>query len=145
VEEGMTAVATYTSTGPESASTTWSLGGDDADDFTIAGGVLAFASMPDFESPADADGDNEYLVTVEADDDTYTATRNVVVTVTDVEDDAPVTDATLLDKFDANENGQIDKSEVVDAIIAFVTPGASNKPSKEDVVDLIVHFVTTPR
>ena len=54
--------------------------------------------------------------------------------------------ADLLDKFDTNpQNGQIDKSEVVDAIIAFVTPGASNKPSKKDIVDLIVHFVTTPR
>ena len=54
--------------------------------------------------------------------------------------------ANLLDKFDTNpQNGQIDKSEVVDAIIAFVTPGASDKPSKEDIVDLIVHFVTTPR
>ena len=88
-----------------------------------------------------------YLVTVEADDGTYTATRNVVVTVTDVEDDAPpVIGGTLLDKFDTNpQNGQIDKGEVVDAIIAFVTPGASNKPSKQDIVDLIVHFVTTPR
>ena len=146
-EDRRDAVATYDATGPESANASWTLGGADAGDFSISSsGELTFRSGPDFESPADADTDNVYEVTVEADDGTYTATpRNVVVTVTDVEDDAPVTDATLLDKFDANENGQIDKSEVVDAIIAFVTPGASNKPSKEDVVDLIVHFVTTPR
>ena len=37
-------------------------------------------------------GDNVYMVTVMADDGTYMATRNVVVTVTDVEDDAPVID-----------------------------------------------------
>ena len=33
----------------------------------------------------------------------------------------------------AGMNGQIDKREVVDAIIAFVTPGASDKPSKKDI------------
>ena len=62
-----------------------------------------------------------------------------------VEDVPVIDDDSLLGKFDDNENGQIDKSEVVDAIIAFVTPGASDKPSKKDIVDLIVHFVTTPR
>ena len=149
VEEGNTAVATYTAAGPDADMATWSLSGDDAGDFSISSsGELTFRSGPDFESPADADGDNEYLVTVEADDDTYTATRNVVVTVTDVEEaviDDPLLD-NLLAKFDTNpQNGQIDKSEVVDAIIAFVTPGASDKPSKKDIVDLIVHFVTTPR
>ena len=50
--------------------------------------------------------------------------------------------ADLLDKFDDNENEQIDKSEVVEAIIAFVDPDASDKPSKEDIVNLIVHFVS---
>ena len=72
----------------------------------------------------------------------------MVVTVTDVEEaviDDPLLD-NLLAKFDTNpQNGQIDKSEVVDAIIAFVTPAAIDKPSKKDIVDLIVHFVTTPR
>ena len=147
-EDRRDAVATYSATGPESANASWTLSGDDAGDFEISSsGEFTFRSGPDFESPADADGDNEYLVTVEADDGTYTATRNVVVTVTDVEDDAPpVIGGTLLDKFDTNpQNGQIDKGEVVDAIIAFVTPGVSDKPSKKDIVDLIVHFVTTPR
>ena len=150
-EDRRDAVATYSATGPESANASWALSGDDAADFDISSsGELTFVNAPDYENAADADGDNEYLVTVEAGDGTYTATRNVVVTVTDVEDDAPVVDDPLLDnllaKFDTNpQNGQIDKSEVVDAIIAFVTPGASDKPSKRDIVDLIVHFVTTPR
>ena len=147
-EDRRDAVATYSATGPESANASWTLSGDDAGDFDISSsGELTFVSAPDYENAADADGDNEYLVTVEADDGTYTATRDVTVTVTDVVEDAPpVTDGTLLDKFDTNpQNGQIDKAEVVDAIIAFVTPGASDKPSKKDIVDLIVHFVTTPR
>ena len=45
-ENGAEAVATYTSS---VADVTWSLSGDDADDFTISGGVLEFTSPPDFE------------------------------------------------------------------------------------------------
>ena len=147
-ENGTGMVAMYSATGPESANAMWSLGGDDAGDFSIgsSSGVLTFVRAPDYENAADDDMDNTYMVTVMADDGTYMAMRDVTVMVTDVEDTTtPVTDGTLLDKFDANTNGQIDKSEVVDAIIAFVTPGASDKPSKKDIVDLIVHFVTTPR
>ena len=141
-------VATYSLAGPESDSGRWTLGGDDAGDFRISNsGVLSFRSSPNYEAPADKDMDNVYMVTLNARDrEPNTATREVTVRVTDVVEDVPVIgDDTLLGKFDANTNGQIDKSEVVDAIIAFVTPGASNKPSKEDIVDLIVHFVTTPR
>ena len=49
----------------------WSLNGDDKGDFTIEGGVLAFKSSPNYESPASesvgtlADR-NVYKVTVEA-------------------------------------------------------------------------------
>ena len=155
-EDRRDAVATYTAFGPDADMATWSLEGDDAGQFSITnGGMLTFVSSPDYENPASANMDNTYMVTVMADDGTYMAMRDVVVTVTDVEDTTtPVTDGTLLERllerFDTEDdngvkNGQIDKSEVVDAIIAFVTPGASNKPSKEDIVDLIVHFVTTPR
>ena len=84
-------MATYSATGPESASAGWALSGDDAGAFSISSsGELTFRSGPDFESPADADTDNVYEVTVEADDGTYTATRNVEVTVTDVDEDGTV-------------------------------------------------------
>ena len=89
-ENGTDAVATYTAVGPESASTTWALSGDDAGDFDISGsGVLTFRSFPDYEAPRDADTNNEYKVTVQADDGTYMDTLNVTVTVTD-EDEAPM-------------------------------------------------------
>ena len=49
-ENGTDAVATYTAVGPESASATWSLGGDDAGDFNISSsGMLTFRSSPDYE------------------------------------------------------------------------------------------------
>ncbi len=92
-ENNSAALATYTSTGPESASTTWSLSGDDAADFNISsGGELSFAGTPDFENPADAAGDNVYEVTIEAADGTYTAApQAVTVTVTNVEEPGTVT------------------------------------------------------
>ena len=41
---------------------------DDAEDLSISsGGVLTFDSPPDYEDPADANTDNVYEVTVEAD------------------------------------------------------------------------------
>ena len=87
-ENGTGMVAMYSATGPESANAMWSLGGDDAGDFRISNsGELTFVRAPDYENPADDDMDNTYMVTVMADDGTYMAMREVVVTVTDVDDD----------------------------------------------------------
>ena len=84
-ENGMDAVETYTASGPEAAMAMWSLSGDDAGSFSIdASGELTFDASPDYEAMADADGDNVYMVTVEADDGTYMDTHAVAVTVTDV-------------------------------------------------------------
>ena len=59
----------YSATDPERGTITWSLDGDDRDDFSIdQSGNLTFASAPDFESPTDAGGNNEYQVTVVATD-----------------------------------------------------------------------------
>ena len=92
VEEEMTAVATYTASGPDAASATWTLGGDDDGAFSISSsGELTFASVPDYENPADADTDNVYMVTVEADDGTYTDTHEVTVTVTNAEEPGTAT------------------------------------------------------
>ena len=87
-ENGTDPVATYTADGPVSA--TWTLSGDDASDFTITGGVLAFssASGPNFEMPmGGADGNsNTYRVTVQAAAGGETDEVPVTVTVTNVEE-----------------------------------------------------------
>ena len=77
-------VATYRADDLEGRTIAWSLSGDDRGDFNISQtGVLTFANIPDFEMPADANQDNEYLVTVEArHDGSPTATLDVTVTVT---------------------------------------------------------------
>ena len=74
-------VDTYTATDDDGDSVTWSLSGVDAEHFTIeADGALWFAIQPDYERPLDADGDNIYQLTVEADDgqgETDAATHSV--------------------------------------------------------------------
>jgi len=75
VRENTTAVATYSASDPESATTTftWSLAGNDAGDFAISSsGVLTFDPAPNFEVPTDTGGDNTYNVTVRATDDSAT-------------------------------------------------------------------------
>ena len=91
-------VATYSAVDPEGSAVTWDLSGDDAAHFywIVTNGryslfvLPAFVlpsvvrSLPDVESPADADSDNVYEVTVEASDGSTTGTLQVEVTITDV-------------------------------------------------------------
>ena len=60
------------------------MGGDDPAKFSITGGgELSFLAPPDFETPTDANGDNVYVVTVQASDGAGgTATQTISVTVT---------------------------------------------------------------
>ena len=72
-------------------SLTYSLSGTDAALFTIDSntGVVSFTAAPDFEAPGDAGGDNVYNITVTASDETNETTRDVAITVTDANDNAP--------------------------------------------------------
>ena len=87
-ENGTAIIYTFKATDPEKGTIYWSVTGTDGDDFTISEtGVLSFASPPDFENPADSDGNNEYLVTVEArDDDFNRAFLEVMITVINLTD-----------------------------------------------------------
>ena len=106
-------VATFSARDEEMQNITWSLGGDDGEDFTITkdpnsgAGVLTFNDPPDYEDPVDAHSLNTYDIIVQASDGTNTGTWNYAVTVTDVNErpeftGAPETSFTL-DEHDANE------------------------------------------
>lgn len=73
-----------TATDAEGNAITYSIaGGADAARFTITGaGALSFSAAPNFDLPADSDGDNVYQVQLAASDGSLTATRDVAVTVT---------------------------------------------------------------
>ena len=87
-----------TLTGTPIGDVTWTKEGTDTDDFTIdpSTGVLSMAAR-DFESQ-DADQDNAYEVTVKATDaDDNTATKEITVTVTDIQEQATLTITDLED------------------------------------------------
>ena len=136
-ENGTASVATFTAMDPEETEISWSLAGDDADVFDIAGGVLTFKESPDHEMPADADADNTYMVTIHATDATMkTGMKTVMVMVTD-EDDT-IVEQTLLEMYDANDNDQIDKSEALTAIEDYIFEGILTKDQALEVITLYI-------
>jgi Domain of unknown function (DUF4347)/Cadherin domain/Right handed beta helix region/Laminin G domain len=95
VAENVAAVTTVTSTDADlpAPTLTYSIsGGADAARFSIdvSTGVLAFVAAPDHESPVDSGADNIYEVIVTVSDGSLTDAQTIVVTVTPVNDNAPV-------------------------------------------------------
>ena len=88
---------TYRATDPDREDEiTWSVGGDDGDDFAIYNGVLTFRLLPDYELPADSGGDNEYNITVvAADQGGLRDTLDATVTVTEVNEGPKVSGTTV--------------------------------------------------
>ena len=97
-------ISTYTATDLDTGdAAAWSVSGPDAGDFNIStAGALSFKTSPNYEKPADADVDNAYMVTVVVTDagtsderhigvDKLTATRDVVITVLNMDDMGTIT------------------------------------------------------
>jgi hypothetical protein len=85
VVEGKTGtVYQATASDPENQTLTFSIaGGADAARFAITpGGALSFVAAPDLAHPADADGNNVYLVRLAVSDGVNSATLDVAITVT---------------------------------------------------------------
>jgi Ca2+-binding RTX toxin-like protein len=87
-ENGTPFVTTVTATDPDAATTfTYSIsGGADAGLFTIDAttGELSFVTAPDFEAPADANGDNRYIVTVRTFDGALADTQTLNIFITNL-------------------------------------------------------------
>ncbi|HEY1188454.1 MAG TPA: cadherin domain-containing protein, partial [Gemmata sp.] len=94
VAENQTAALTVTATDADTgAILTYSItGGADAGLFTIdpSTGAVTFGTAPDAETPTDADTNNVYEITVSVSDGLLTATQNVSITVTDVNEAPPL-------------------------------------------------------
>ena len=94
INENQTAVMTVMGADPDADTTiVYGIGGGaDAALFTIDSltGALAFRSAPDFEAPADANGNNVYEVVILASDGALTSTQELAVTVSNVNDIRPV-------------------------------------------------------
>ena len=138
VRENITTVGTYTANEP----VTWSIsGGADAARFVVTDGVLSFAVAPDFEAPADADGNNVYLVVLRATDIAGNrAERAITVTVGDADEVVPEIagsatpsvreNSTIVATYTANEpvtwsiSGGVDAARfvVTDGVLSFAIP-----------------------
>ncbi len=93
--ENTSTVTTVTATDSDlpAPTLTYSIsGGADAARFAInaSSGALTFIAAPDYEAPADVGANNVYDVTVMASDGTRTDTQAIAVTVTPVNDNAPI-------------------------------------------------------
>ena len=90
VPENTSSVLTVTADDPENDALIFALiGGVDVALFSIdpATGELSFSAAPDFENPADANGDNVYEVEVDVDDGNFGLdSQALTITVTDVDE-----------------------------------------------------------
>ena len=117
----------------------YTLGGDDEASFDIdpATGQIMTKAALDYETKA------SYSVTVTATDSSNTANNSasitVAITVTDVDDEQP---QTLLERYDANSNSMIEKSEVLDAIDDYLFNGTLTKTEVLEVIDLYLFPVS---
>lgn len=83
VDENQTAVTTVTATGTATITYTISAGADAAL-FGISSGVVTFNSAPDYETPGDANTDNDYEITVTATNSYGSDAQDITITVDDV-------------------------------------------------------------
>ena len=108
VAESQTAVTDVDATDPNGDPLTYSItGGADDGAFAIdpASGAVSFLSAPDFELPTDAGQNNVYDVTVSVSDGTgHSDTQAIAVTVTNVNEFAPVINGGAAASVSAHEN-----------------------------------------
>lgn len=102
VLEGSVEVATANGVDPENQALTYSLiPSSDSDLFSIStSGVISFLTAPDYEAPADANGDNSYELSIElSDTQNASDSQDVVVTVLNAIEgrviDAPMSDSEI--------------------------------------------------
>ena len=117
---------TYSATDPERSTVTWSVQGADGRLFTIdERGQFSFdeSSPPDFDTPADAGGDNIYNVTIQARDPEFnTARLAVTVTVTEV-NEGPVISR------QGNAAGSVSENHPTTQVLATYTASDPERPS----------------
>ncbi|NVJ45933.1 MAG: hypothetical protein HWE07_02365, partial [Cytophagia bacterium] len=108
----------YTAVAIDAGTITYSLGTSvDEEYFAIDSntGVITFLSTPDFETPLDGDENNSYVLIVKATDhEGNESTLELMVTVTDVDEDGPVFTSVTTASFDENASGTVYTAIVTD-------------------------------
>ena len=137
---GMNIGAPVMATDADSPTLVYTLGGLDAASFDIgpATGQLMTKAALDYEMPRGADmsdtNTNDYMVTVTATDPEGAYDMiTVTIMVTDVVNE----EMTLLQRYDADGNGEIDKPEVVTAINDYLFGVGDDAITKPEVIEVI--------
>ncbi|ABI65796.1 Cadherin [Maricaulis maris MCS10] len=142
-------VYTATASDADGDTVTFSLSGTDANLFTIdpATGEVSFHTAPDYEAPADADGDNTYDITILASDGTQTSSHVVTITVTNENDNAPVVSSASQISVAENVTGTVYTATASDADGDTVTFSLSGTDANLFTIDPAtgeVSFHTAP-
>jgi hypothetical protein len=155
VAENQTTVETVTATDPDlpAQTLTYSISaGTDASLFSVNSttGALTFKAAPDFEHPTDAGANNVYNLKIKVDDgNSGTTTQDLAVTVTPVDDNAPV--FTSASAFSISETHTAvatvkatDADLPVQALAYTINGGADAALFKVDASTGALSFLTAP-
>ena len=128
---------------------TYAISGADAAHFMIDGstGAVTFRSPPDFEAPADAGSDNVYDVVVSASDGTASVAQSVAISVTNVNDNAPVFVSGGAAAVQENATGAVYTAVATDAdgsALTYSLSGADAALFNIDPVTGVVTFKAAP-
>ncbi|NVK82999.1 MAG: putative Ig domain-containing protein, partial [Cytophagia bacterium] len=115
----------YTAMATDVGTVTYSLADSNDEEFfdlNASTGVLTFIAAPDFENPLDADGNNSYMLVMKATDDSANeSTLELAVTVTDLDEEAPVFTSATTVSFDENASGTVYTATVSDSESETIT------------------------
>lgn len=144
-EENVAGVV-YNAMATDESAITYSLGIlNDEGLFELNNGQVSFKTSPDFESPLDADKDNAYVLELKATDVSNNVTSQMVtVTITDVDDLAPVFISPTTSTFIENETGIAYTAEVSDVNLITYNLGTANDESFFNLNGGEVSFKTSP-
>lgn len=118
------------------------VGGADQSSFTINAntGALTFNNTPDYEVAGDADGDNDYVVTVRASDGNLTTDQTITITVANI-NEAPVVTSQILTGL--NEDPVSNNGTAVSALVSGISDGDDTNGSPDQRGIAITYVDTT--
>ncbi|MFY0594756.1 hypothetical protein, partial [Roseivirga sp.] len=135
----------YTAVATDESPITYSLGtGNDGPFFSISGSDITFKTPPNFEAPIDAGKNNTYVIEVIASDGNRTASRFVTITVTNVDDTAPVFTSVTAVNYAENGTGTAYSITATDENAITYSLGTGNDESLFNLEEGIVTFKASP-
>ena len=139
----------YSASDPEGVASTltWSVTGTDRGDFVInEQGDLRFRNTPDFESPADSNGDNVYVFTVRATDEGgLSGSLEVTATVSDFDEPPTITGSATPPDFPENSVRSVATYRATDPEGGTITWGLAGTDIDDFNIDGgVLTFTDTP-